>query len=344
MTKKVTIKEVASWAGVSTATVSHHLNGTKNVSPDVARRIDSAVQELNYIPNINARSLKRNETHMIGLVIPDMIIYSSICYHIEALLYERGYNVIICNTNFDHIRENIYLHSLLERRVDGLIVASTGNNSRLLDSIQASGIPVVLIDRILPDLKANYVTEKHRECITKLTNHLLENNHRNIAFVKGPASSYVSDYRFGIFCDILKERGIPLLPQFYFSNCGSEELCRQAFDQIFAHLDTVTAVMLTNSNQIKYLIKAAHKNGISLPEDLSFLGFGLEDYKSLFHYPITCIIQNHYELARNAADRILELIAAQESNAVPELRTVLVDSEFFIGSSVRKLPDGTSGA
>ena len=226
---------------------------------------------------------------------------------------------------------------LLERRVDGLIVATSGRNSRLISSIRASGIPVVLIERILPYLQVDYVAEKHRECMTRLTEHLLENNHRNIAFLKGAETSQVSEYRFQVYCDILKDHNVPLLPEFYFDNCYSEEICQQAFRKIFDHLDRITAVMLTNANQIKYLVKAAHQQGIRLPEDLSFLGFGLEDYKTLFASPVTCIIQNYKALARNVADRILELIQPREDTD-PEPRTILVDSEFFQGQSVRHLP------
>lgn len=335
--KQVTISDVAKWAGVSTATISHHLNGTKRVSPAVASKIDSAIRELRYVPNANARSLKQEQTHMIGLVIPDMIIYSSICYYIESFLHEKGYNVIICNTNFDHVRENEYLNSLLERRVDGLLVATSGQNANFLNSAQESGTPVVLFDRYQPGLDTNYVLEKHRECITNLTEYLLSCNHRKIAYVKGPNTSYVSEERFQIFCEILKARGISLLPEFYYNDCKTEEDCEVAFRDIFDHLDCVTAVMLTNANQIKYLIKCARKNGIQLPKQLSFLGFGLDEYKTLFSYPITCIVQSHYDIAKNVANRILELIGSQNPEVLAP-KTILVDSEFFIGKSVTVLP------
>lgn len=334
--KRVTISEVAKWAGVSTATVSHHLNGTKNVSPAIASKIDSAIRELNYVPDANARSLKQRQTHMIGLVIPDMVIYSSICYYIESFLHESGYNVIICNTNFDHVRENEYLNSLLERRVDGLLVATSGQNENFLKNAQESGTPVVLFDRFQPGLKTNYVLEKHKECITKLTEYLLDCNHRNIAYVKGPNTSYVSEERFQIFCQILQKRGIELHPEFYYDDCRTAADCDKAFRDIFSHLDCITAVMLTNANQIKYLIECARKNGIELPDRLSFLGFGLDEYKMLFSYPITCIIQNHYDIAKNVADRILELIGSKDPKVLAP-KTIEVDSEFFVGASVKVL-------
>ncbi len=335
--KRTTITDVASWAGVSIATVSHYLNGTKRVSSEIAERIDAAIKELNYIPNANARSLKSKQTYTIGLVIPDIVMYSSICYYIESQLYENGYNVIICNTNFDHIRENKYLNSLLERRVDGLILATSGQNEQLIKRFEKSGIPVVLFDRMQPTLKGNYILEKHEQCIVTMTEYLIENNHKNIAYIKGPKSSYVSEFRFGKFKEILKKNSIDLLSDFYFDNCYSEEVCDQAFDKICSNLNKITAVMLTNANQIKYLIKYGNKNGIKLPQELSFLGFGLEEYKTLFAYPITCIVQNHYDIARNVADKILELIDCEKNKQKKEYETILVESEFFKGKSVIKL-------
>lgn len=338
--RKITITEVAEWANVSITTVSHYLNGTKKVSAESSRRIQAAINELNYIPNINARSLKQKRTRVIGIVIPDMVIYSAICQYIESFLYEHDYSVIICNTGFNQAKENIQLHALLEQRVDGILLASSGQNSRFIQSIQDSGTPIVLFDRYQPDLPHfTYVLENSVVCIEKLTNHVISMGHKNIAYMKGPDNSTVSEERFEIFKSILARNALREHPEFYYSNCMTKQDCMKAYDHLFAHRGEVTALITTNANQIKYFIMAAHEHGIRVPDEMSFTGFGVEDYKTLFEPPVTCIIQNHYEIAKNCAKCILELMEyRQNETPMAEMsKTILLESEFFIGKSVTRV-------
>ncbi|MEG0752779.1 MAG: LacI family DNA-binding transcriptional regulator, partial [Angelakisella sp.] len=179
---KITIKEVAKLADISITTVSHYLNGTKSVSAATRSRIKAAITQLDYLPNANAQSLKQQKTHMVGVIIPDMIIYGFICQHIEMFLYEQGYSVIVCNTCFDQTRENMQIKALVQKRVDGIIIASSGGNNDLIRSIHESGIPIILFDRFfeqLPDL--NYVLERSDECLTKIVENALRLGHRRMA-------------------------------------------------------------------------------------------------------------------------------------------------------------------
>lgn len=337
--QKVTITEVAKWANISITTVSHYLNNTKKVSANTTRRIQAAIDELNYIPNANARSLKQKRTHIVGVVIPDMVIYSSICQYIEAFLYDHDYNVIICNSGFNQAKEHIQLHALLEQRVDGIILASSGQNSRFIQTIKDSGTPIVLFDRYQPDLpNFTYVLEDSVACIERLTGHVIARGHKTIAYMKGPDNSTVSEERFELFQEILDRNKLKKQPEFYYSNCMTKEDCMSAYDHLLAHRHEATALITTNANQLKYFIMAAHAKDIRIPEEMSFTGFGIEDYKTLFEPPITCIIQNHYDIAKNCADCILELMEkAQQPPANESTKRILLESEFFIGNSVLPL-------
>lgn len=336
---KTTITEVAQLADVSITTVSHYLNGTKSVSKKAQKRIQDAIKELHYLPNANARSLKRQRTHRVGVIIPDMSIYGYICQYTEMFLYEHNYNVIICNTCSDPIREHMQLKALIEQRVDGIIIATSGGNDDFILNIHESGTPIILIDRYLPQLPdLNYVLEKSDECITKIMEYVIKMGHKKIAYMKGPGTSIISESRFKTFKEILHRHEIEECSEFYYSNLITRNDCMEALDHLFAHKDEVSVVITTNANQIKYFAMRAHEKGIRIPDEMSFTGFGNDDYKTLLTFPITCIIQNYYEIAVHSARLILELIASQGKNKEPgKTQQIYVESEFFIGDSVRNL-------
>ena len=330
--KRCTIKQVAEEAGVSTATVSRYLNNSRQFPEDVKDRIRNAIDALHYAPNANARSLKKNETRVIGMIIPDMIVYNYICKTIEQILCDNDYSLIIATSNFEPRREAILLQRLFQQHVDGILLASCGQNDDYIRFIENQGVPIVLFDRILPTLPdMNYVLEKGVECIRKVTEYAISQGHRSFAYLQGPADAPVSQERFEEFLRILQNHGISPNHRFYYPDMLSQEDIRDASNDIIDHLDEVTIVITTNAKQIKHFIMTAHERGFEIPDDISITGFGLDEYKTLFSRPITCIIQNHAEIGEQCANMMLGLV----NNNILSHNKILVDSEFFIGKSVR---------
>ena len=128
-----TIKDVARHAEVSVTTVSHVVNGTRHVSPESRERVEAAIRALGYVPSAIARSLKSNNTRTLGMLIPDSSnpYFAEIVHSVEDRCFGAGYNVILCNTNDEAHRQGTYLQVLAERRIDGLIVVSTGHDATL---------------------------------------------------------------------------------------------------------------------------------------------------------------------------------------------------------------------
>ena len=147
-----TIKDVARMAGVSTATVSHVLNNTRYVSEETRSLVLEAVSRLGYRPSGVARSLTTKQTHLVGLLISDVTnpFFSELVRGTERRLAAHGYHVIVCNTDEQPDREADYLEFLYSRRVDGLVVASTGANQALYEVFRQQGVPMVFVDRRPP--------------------------------------------------------------------------------------------------------------------------------------------------------------------------------------------------
>jgi hypothetical protein len=190
-----TIKDVAALAGISYTTVSHVLNKTRPVSEHVRLKVEAAIAELDYVPSAVARSLKARSTATIGLLVPNSVnpYFAELARGIEDACERNGYCVILCNSDDNPQKQRSYLRVLLEKRIDGLVVASVGEDDDLLQSLAGVRTPMVIVDRAG---RRRCRPGAHRPRAAYLaTRHLLELGHRDIATIGGPADTGVSQLR-----------------------------------------------------------------------------------------------------------------------------------------------------
>lgn len=182
-----TITDVARKAGVSTSTVSHVINETRYVSDQVKQRVHAAMKDLNYQPNVIARSLRTRETQTVGVVVSDITnpFFTNIVRAIEDEVLKQGYNIILCDTDEKPEREQVYLRLLMGRRVDGLIVAPSSGNADLLQLAIESGYPTVLLDRSIPGLDADVVLSDNEGGAFDAVSYLVGIGHRRIGIIAG---------------------------------------------------------------------------------------------------------------------------------------------------------------
>ncbi len=186
--KNATIKAVAMDAGVSVATVSRVINNLPNVRPELVVRVNRSIEKLNYFPNTIARSLKFDSTLSIGLIISD-ISNSFFCYlarTIEDVIQAENYNMFVCSTDNRQNLELSYLKLLLGKKVDGIIINTTGLNDEMISSV-SQVLPVVLCGRKIQtrSFRGDFVDSENEEGSYRLTRHLLELGHRRIGIVNG---------------------------------------------------------------------------------------------------------------------------------------------------------------
>ena len=183
-----TIKDVAALAGISYTTVSHVVNKTRPVSEEVRVKVEAAIKSLDYVPSAVARSLKAKTTATIGLLVPNSLnpYFAELARGIEDYCERNGYCVILCNSDDNPDKQRSYLRVLLEKRIDGLIVASAGGDAGLAEGLAGVRTPMVIVDRGLQGVNADLVRIDHEYGAYLATRHLLELGHRDIAMIGGP--------------------------------------------------------------------------------------------------------------------------------------------------------------
>ncbi|HXE22865.1 MAG TPA: substrate-binding domain-containing protein [Rhodoferax sp.] len=322
-----TIKDVALRAGVSVSTVSHVVNGTRKISTSTHERVDEAIRELAYVPSAVARSLKSNTTRTLGMLIPNSSnpYFAEIVRMVEDRCFGAGYTLLLCNTDDEPQRQGIYLKVLAERRIDGLIVVSTGGDESLPMMLAGLRIPIVLLDREISNQACDLVETAHMQGGLLATRHLVSLGHRRIACIGGPASLAPSEQRIAGWRLGLAEAGLNvhtnLLWQGGFTSQGGYE----AMHAMLRIEPTPTAVFVCNDLMAIGALRAAHENGIRVPDALSVVGFDDIELSGFTSPPLTTVAQPKQRMGALAVDMLLERIEGRRHDArkvvlQPELR------------------------
>jgi LacI family transcriptional regulator len=280
-----TIKDVAALAGVSFTTVSHVLNDTRPVSADARRRVLAAVEQIGYLPSAVARSLRKSETKIIGVLVPNVRnpFFAELVCGVEECCRLAGFSVFLCNSDNDPKRQQQYMRTLLEKRVDGLLLSSAGDDEALARIFKLASVPSVTVDRLVPGVSADRVSVHNQQGAYTAVLHLLELGHRRIACISGPAEFEVARERIEGWRRALQSYGIAadeqLIIESDFSSPGGYEAVRslllgQAAQALAAPgAPPVTAVFASNDVMAVGALRAAAELGVRVPQQLSVVGF-----------------------------------------------------------------------
>ncbi|MGP2730208.1 LacI family DNA-binding transcriptional regulator, partial [Serratia marcescens] len=210
-----TMKDVARLAGVSTSTVSHVVNNNRFVSDSVRDKVMAAVEQLNYAPSALARSLKLNQTRTIGMLVTasNNPFYAEVVRGVERSCYERGYSLILCNTEEDAARMNRSMETLLQKRVDGLLLMCTENHRPSQDALSRyPSLPIVMMDWA-PFEGANDIIQDNSLLGGEMaTDHLIARGYRQIACIAGPQDKTTARHRLEGYRNAMRRAGLPVPP------------------------------------------------------------------------------------------------------------------------------------
>jgi len=318
-------KQVAILAGVSTATVSHVLNNSANVSPKLRERVLKVVRDLNYHPNSLARSLKTRESKTVGMVITDITnaFYPAVVRGAEDVLAHEGYTLIVGNTDGDEQKEEAYYRTFTAKRVDGLLLITcpTEYPPAYLSRHNPEETPIVLINRDYPSLRADVVTADHQEGSRRAVSHLLESGHLRVGIVTGPAQHVSSRLRLRGYEQALQSNGLSV----------QAELIREArfdvrsgYEQAKALLslpERPTALFVCNAPMAMAALRAIFDAALRCPEDVALVSFDDLEWFDLIQPRITAVAQPAYNLGATAAEMLLKRISGQLTG--PPCRSVL---------------------
>ncbi|MFC5448692.1 LacI family DNA-binding transcriptional regulator [Paenibacillus aestuarii] len=321
---KLTIKDIAREAGVSTATISRVLNNSGYVSQDVKQQVLEVIRKFNYQPNAIARSLKQEKSRSIGIVLPDMTnpYFMKIARAIQHRCFQEGYHLLFVDTEENPDKEREALDFLTEKRIEALILAGTGANRDQIQAISDSGIHVILIDRRFSNLKLDTVTEDNIYAAKSAIEFLLEKNHQQIGMIHGPQSISTAKERKQGATLALQEAGITLTPELVFEGDYSRESGIAAIRHFCELPERPTAIFSTNNEMTFGIYLGLQEMGIPL-DSIEIVSFGNLEFSSLFEHQLTVIMQNPQELGDTAGDLLIRRLSGGEEVEAPQNRILM---------------------
>ena len=321
-----TMGDVARLAGVSVSTVSHVLNETRKVNATTRERVESAIAETGYRRNVVARSLAAGRTHTIGLSISALTnpYFGSLMHAIEERLSAAGLVMFLGDSHDDPAAERRVVDSLLDRQVDGIIVAPSADaEQKTIPTIQANGTPFVLIDRGV-EIPCDQVAPENVESAARLTEHLLDLGHRRIAVVRGLAGITSSTERVDGFLRAMADRGVEVDPRFVLDGHSRVDDAEHAVRAALSAPDRPTAIVSLNNSMTIGTVKAARALGLDIPSDVALVSYDDFEWSDLFEPRLTAAGQDVGTMGRAAVDMLLERIDGYDAPA----RRVQVPTSF----------------
>ncbi|HEL4100847.1 LacI family DNA-binding transcriptional regulator [Stenotrophomonas riyadhensis] len=322
----ISINDVARVAGVSKSTVSRVLGGGP-VSEAVRGRVEAAIRQTGYHPNLQARRLRARHTGIIGLIVADIRnpFFTALIRAVEEVAYREGLRVTLCNTDEDPEREALYLQLMHEERISGLIFAPTRTTVGRLERLTLD-YPTVLVDRAAPGGSIDSVVLDNPAAMAGLVEHLVARGYRRIGGLFGSTSTTAAERRDG-YLAAMRTHG--LQPD-YREVEPTAEAAIATVDQWLADPSRPEALVASNSLLLMGALKAARSAGLAIPDALALAGFDNERWTELVEPGITVIEQPVEEMGRAAMSLLLERLRAPE---LPVRRLVMTGRCVVRGST-----------
>lgn len=311
-----TITDVAELANVSIATVSRVLNDSAYVSPELAKRVQKAIDDLGYRPNVLARHLRRSENPTIGILIPNSNnpFFSQMAKGVEDYCFERGFMAVLCDTDDQPAKAIGHLDLLYEQRAAGFIVVSPGHITPNLQKLLDDGNQIVVADRPLSALPTDSVTSDNYGGGYQAVQHLITLGHRRIGFVLSNLEHETIQGRWAGVQDAMQSAGIPIDPRLVFTK--GDELPATGYKgaaKVLQNTPMPTAVFVFNELMAFGVLRYAYEHRIQVPQDLSVIGFDDMMLASYSTPSLTTIRQAKYEVGQKAAEILLRRVQGDDS-------------------------------
>ncbi|MEO7444789.1 MAG: LacI family DNA-binding transcriptional regulator [Ferruginibacter sp.] len=341
MTKPPTIKDIARQLNISVSTVSRAIRNASDVNPETKKAVMSLVEELNYLPNQLALSLRNKQTHTIGVIVPNLdYVLSMMVRGIDEVALEAGYTVMICQSNESFGREILNTRRLLESLVDGFIISVSSETKTFehFKNIQEKNIPMVVFDRVSPELKAPGVRIDNEEGGYLATEHLIEQGYRRIAILAGPDNLDISNRRMDGYLKALKKHKIKV-DRSLIINCDfNQDYAFFATEELLVMKNRPDAIFTISDRMAIGAMLAIKKKGLRMPEDIGLVGFNNEPIVSLVSPAISSVEQPSFELGKVAAKLFIERMhQTDDMNFVEKiLRPKLFIRESSMRSTAKK--------
>jgi LacI family transcriptional regulator len=311
-----TIRDVAKRAGVAPTTVSRVVNNSGYVSDATRDRVETAIQELGYVPNRLARSLRLKRTHTLALVVSDITnpFWTTVVRGVEDAAQAAGFNVILCNTDESEAKQEQYLDVLLQKRVDGILLVPACASAELVDWIRNQTIPVVVLDRRVDGAQVDTVRGDSEDGAYRLVRHLISLGHQHIAVLSGPRDVSTAEDRVAGYRRALAEDGLQVQPAWVqygaFSQASGYDMARR----VLASSPSPTALFAVNNFIAVGAFRALQEVGLRVPEDVSVVSFDGLTSELVIEPFLTVADQPAHEMGQRAAELLLARLSGSAPN------------------------------
>lgn len=335
---QITIKDIARILGISPSTVSRALKDHPDINTDTKKAVNELARKLKYQPNAVALSLKNSRSNTIGIIIPEIVHYffSSVISGIEDVASQKGYTVIICQSNESFAREVSNANALLSHRVDGILI-SISKETNSFDhfvNLQEGGIPLVFFDRIAPEINADQIITDDIDASYNATRHLIETGRTRIAHFAGPQGLVIGRDRLQGYINALTEAGLPIDNRLIIE-ADTFEKARNTVGEMLDAGIVPDGIFAVNDMTAIGAMQTMMKRGYKVPDDVSIVGFS-DGYLSGVTDPhLSSVDQHGYEMGTTAAEMLFHRILSDEEEYVPEIKVLKADL-IVRGSSLKE--------
>lgn len=336
--KKISLKDIAQKAGVSTALVSYVLSGKEKesrVGQEIALKIRQIATELNYQPNHLAKSLRSGKTHTIGLIIADLSnpFFANIARIVEDEAKRFGYTVIIGSSDENPAKSQDLINVLLNRQVDGFIIVSAENSQEQVHFLKEQHIPFVLLDRYFPEIQSDFVCINNFKAAYDAAYHLVKNGYSNIGFIGYKSEMYHMQERIRGYQQALKEHNLHTQKNWLrrVSIHQIEKEVRASISELISLEQPVDALIFATYSLAVNGLKYLNELRLKVPADVAIVSFGQAEVFDLYYCPITYLHQPISDLGKTAVELLIKKLKDPEEG----MRQVLMEARLITRESSR---------
>ncbi len=303
------MKDVARLSGVSTSTVSRVINGSFPVDEDTRIKVEKAIRQINFKPNLMARGLRMKSANLIGIVVPELQheTFTSFIKFTEESAEAQGYNLVIGSTNTDPDTEERFIENLVRRNIDGIIFSRVSDKSRVLNLIDRTQIPAVIIDRSLEREDIPAVVMDNHGAGVMAAEHLLSLGHRRFACITGPADIAIDRERLSGFRETVLGQGGRLDDKCVFEGNFKFESGGRGADYLVDSGADFTALWAQNDYMAIGAMNQLIARGLRVPGDVSIVGLDNIEHSWMIKPALTTIAQPFQKMCENAVDLIIRM-------------------------------------
>ncbi len=325
--RAASISDVARESGVSIFTVSAVVNNKSHVGKNLRERVEEAIRKLNYRPNLIARSLIKQKTQTIGMIVPDIVnpFFPMVVRGAEDAAQKQGYNLLLCNSDDTLAKEETAIELLLSKRVDGILLTKAAGefSSSLSQMIKEVNIPFVLVMRTYPHLTKDAVISDDYQGAYEAVCHLARSGRRRIGLISGPLKISNAKERWRGFRDALEEKKLPYEPELVVEGDYRIESGFRAGHALLSHRPD--GIYVANHLMTIGLLRAVDEMGLQCPEDFGLVSFDDYPWLSVFRPRLTTVELPKHQLGSEAAELLIQRIGGNHGKPVlkkllPELR------------------------